>query len=60
MAAGITKPGTGVTDIGALVIEDVFTAIFLPVILVVDEARAGLAALAIPLTLVAIHFAIAT
>ncbi len=58
--AGITKPGTGVTDIGALIIEVVLTAGFLCVILAATKHASSLAALAIPLTLVAIHFASAT
>ena len=61
VAAGITKPGAGITDISALILETIFTAIFLVVILIVVASGAPpLAALAIPLTLVAIHFAIAT
>jgi aquaporin Z len=58
--AGITKPGAGVTDIGALILEIVFTAIFLTVILVSSKRVPNLAGVAIGLTLVAIHFAIAT
>jgi MIP family channel proteins len=54
VAAGITQPGGGVSDIGALIIE------FILVILVCMQRAAALAALAIPLTLVAIHFASAT
>ncbi len=60
VADGITKPGTGISDVSALVLETIFTAIFLTVILVVSKRNAAMAALAIPLTLVAIHFAIAT
>ena len=60
VAAGITKPGTGVSDVGALILETVFTAIFLTVILTVSKRNATMAVIAIPLTLVAIHFAIAT
>ncbi len=62
VAAGITKPNTaaGVTDIDALIIETVMTAGFLLVILTASKKNPALAALAIPLTLVAIHFAIAT
>ena len=37
VADGITKPGAGITDISALVIETIFTAIFLVVILVSSE-----------------------
>ena len=58
--AGITRPGTGMTDTGALILETVFTAIFLVVILTTSKRAGSLAAVAIPLTLVAIHFAIAT
>jgi aquaporin Z len=57
---GITKPGTGISDISAIVLETIFTAIFLTVILIVSKRNAAMAALAIPLTLVAIHFAIAS
>jgi aquaporin Z len=58
--AGITKPGTGITDIGALILEVVFTAGFIGVILASTRKAPALAALAIPLSLVAIHFATAT
>jgi len=57
---GITAPGKGITDVGALIIEIVATAGFLAVILAASKRTPALAALAIPLTLVAIHFAIAT
>lgn len=60
VAAGITKPGKGVTDFGALILEILFTAIFIVVILTSTKRSPKLAPLAIPLTLVAIHFAIAT
>jgi aquaporin Z len=60
VAAGVTKPGGGVTDIGALILEIVLSAGFVLVILVSTKRAAGLAPLAIPLTLVAIHFAAAT
>ena len=60
VTAGVTKPGAGVTDIGALILEIVLTAGFVLVILVATKRAAGLAPLAIPLTLVAIHFASAT
>jgi len=53
-----THPGGGVTDIQALVIEALFTAIFLAVILTVTKKAANHAAFAIPLTLVVIHLAI--
>ena len=57
VAAGVTKPGGGVTDIGALIIETVATAGFIAVILASTRRTPALAALAIPLRLVAIHFA---
>jgi aquaporin Z len=60
VAAGITQPGAGISDVSALVLEIIFTAIFLLVILISSNRSPGLAALAIPLTLVGIHFAIAT
>jgi len=60
VANGITKPGAGVTDIGALLIEVVATAGFIAVILASTRRAPALAALAIPLSLVAIHFATAT
>ena len=58
--AGVTKPGTGVSDIGAFILEVVFTAGFIAVILASTRRVPSLAPLAIPLTLVAIHFATAT
>jgi aquaporin Z len=60
VAAGVTKPGANVTEIDALIIETVLTAGFLVVILAATRHAASLAALAIPLTLVAIHFASAS
>ena len=60
VAEGITKPGTGITEISALVLETVFTAIFLVVILTASKRNPALAGIIIPLTLIAIHFAIAT
>lgn len=60
VAAGITKPSNGTTDIGAFVLEVVLTAVFVLVILTSTKRSPGLALLAIPLTLVAIHFASAT
>lgn len=60
VAAGITRPGKGITDMSALILETVFTAIFLIVILTASKRAGSLAAVAIPLTLVAIHFAIAS
>lgn len=58
--AGITAPGTGISDTGALTIETVMTAGFVAVILAATKRVPSLAALAIPITLVAIHFGIAT
>ena len=58
--AGITAPGGGVTDVGALVLETIATAGFVLVILASTRRASALAALAIPLTLVAFHFALAT
>jgi aquaporin Z len=60
VADGITHPGKGITDVGALIMETVATAAFLAVILAASKRTPALAALAIPLTLVAIHFAIAS
>src|SRR4029077_1437691 len=60
VAAGITKPGAGISDVSAAIIEGIFTAIFLVVILTASKRAGSLAAIVIPLTLVAIHFAIAT
>ena len=60
VAAGITKPGTGITETGALILETTFSAIFLVVILTASKRAGALAAIVIPLTLLAIHFAIAT
>ncbi len=53
-----THPGGGVSEIQALIIEIVFTAIFLAVILTVTKKAANHAAFAIPLTLMVIHLAI--
>lgn len=60
VAAGVTKPGPGITDVSALILETVFTAIFLIVILTASKRAGAMAALVIPLTLVAIHFGIAS
>ena len=57
VTAGVTKPGGGVTEIGALILEIVLTAGFVAVILTSTKRAPLLAPLAIPLTLVAIHFA---
>jgi aquaporin Z len=59
VTAGITKPGAGISDISALALEAVFTAIFLIVILTASKRAGDFAGLAIGLALVAIHFAIA-
>ena len=53
-----THPGTGISDIQALVIEAVFTAIFVAVILTVTKLDPDKAFVVIPLTLVAIHLAL--
>ena len=53
-----TLPGNGIDDIKAVIIEAVFTAIFLLVILVSTKKAPTQAAFAIPLTLMVIHFAI--
>ena len=60
VASGITAPGGDVTDIGALILEVLFTAAFLATILASTKRAPALAPLAIPLTLIAIHFASAT
>jgi aquaporin Z len=56
VAAGVTKPGGGVTDIGAMILEIVLAAGFILVILTSTKRAPTFAPLAIPLTLVAIHF----
>ena len=58
--AGVTKPGTGISDVSALILETVFTAIFLVVILTASKHAGSLAGVVIALTLVAIHFGIAS
>jgi MIP family channel proteins len=58
--SGVTRPGPNISDIGALILEIVLTAGFILVILVSTKRAAGLAPLAIPLSLVAIHFAAAS
>jgi aquaporin Z len=55
VAGTITKPGSGFTDLQAVVFEATLTAVFLLVILSSTKHASSLAALAIPLTLVAIH-----
>jgi aquaporin Z len=57
VAGTITAPGNGFTDISAVILETVLTAGFVLVILASTRHAASLAALAIPVTLVAIHFA---
>ncbi len=41
VAAGVTKPGHGITDLSALILETIFTAIFLVVILTVSKRSPG-------------------
>ncbi len=53
-----TLPGTGISELQALVIEAVFTAIFVAVILTVTKLDPDKAFVAIPLTLVVIHLAL--
>lgn len=60
VANGTTLPGHGVTENAALLIETVATAGFVTVILTSTKRAPNLAGLVIPLTLIAIHFAIAT
>lgn len=55
VVATITAPGSGFGDIQGLILETVLTAIFVLVILASTKHASGLAALAIPLTLVSIH-----
>lgn len=55
VAGTITRPGSGFGDVQALVFETVLTAIFVLVILSSTRHASTHAALAIPLTLVAIH-----
>jgi len=59
VADGITKPGAGITDTGAIAIEVFATAGFIALILAATKRAPNLAGLAIPLTLMAIHFGIA-
>jgi aquaporin Z len=58
VASTVTLPGHGIDAMKALIIETVFTAFFLLVILVSTKKAPGQAAFAIPLTLMVIHFAI--
>ena len=57
VAATITQPGNGFDAIKALAFETILTAFFLLVILTATKHQTSLAALAIPVTLVAIHLA---
>jgi aquaporin Z len=58
--AGITKPGAGVSDGSALILETAFTAFFVLVILTSTKRSVPFAGVVIPLSLVAIHFALST
>ena len=58
VAGTATLPGNGIDDAKAVVIEAIFTAFFLLVILVSTKKAPTQAAFAIPLTLLVIHFAI--
>jgi len=57
VASGVTKPGGGVSEIGALILEVILAAGFILVFLTSTKRAPSLAPIAIPLTLVAIHFA---
>jgi aquaporin Z len=58
VASTITKPGNGITDIEAILIEAVFTAIFVAVILTVTKRAPNHAVFVIPITLLVIHLAL--
>lgn len=58
VAGTATLPGPNISDIQAVVIEAVFSAIFILVILTSTKRVPSQAAFAIPLTLMVIHFAI--
>ena len=58
LAGTRTTPSAGISDIQAVVIEALFTAIFIAVILTVTKKDPGHAAFVIPLTLVVIHLAL--
>ena len=58
VAGTITRHSSSISDLQALVIEAVFSAIFVAVILTVTKKDPGRAFLTIPLTLVAIHLAL--
>jgi aquaporin Z len=53
-----TLPGSGFTDIQAVLFEGIFTAFFVAVILTSTKKAPSQAAFAIPLTLMVIHFAL--
>ncbi len=53
-----TVPGTGFSDIQALILETVFTAVFVAVILTVTKLNPDRAFIVIPITLVVIHVAL--
>ena len=58
VAETVTQPGSGVDTVKALLLETLFTAFFLLVILVSTKKAPTQAAFAIPLTLLVIHFAL--
>jgi MIP family channel proteins len=58
VASTTTLPGNGIDDAKAVIIEALFTAFFLLVILVSTKKAPNQAAFAIPLTLLVIHLAI--
>jgi aquaporin Z len=58
VAGTVTRHPASVSDIQAVVIEAVFTAIFIAVILTVTKLDPGKAGFVIPLTLVVIHLAL--
>jgi aquaporin Z len=58
VAGTATVPGNGINDIQAVVIELVFTAFFIAVILTSTKKAPTQAGFVIPLTLLVIHFAI--
>lgn len=58
VAGTVTLPGNGINDIQAVIIETVFTAIFIAVILTSTKRTPTYAPFAIPLTLLVIHFAL--
>lgn len=58
VAGTVTQPGNGIDTVKALLLETLFTAFFLLVILVSTKKAPTQAAFAIPLTLMVIHFAL--